>query len=62
MPDHGRTPITGRLGVSESEGITHFTTDVVVRRATFGVIPLMLGGGLEYLVVPPYNFIRSWLP
>ena len=23
---------------------------------------LMLGGGLEYLVVPPYNFIRSWLP
>jgi Zn-dependent protease len=23
---------------------------------------LMLSGGLEYLVVPPYNFVRSWLP
>jgi Zn-dependent protease len=23
---------------------------------------LMLSGGLDYLVVPPYNFVRSWLP
>ncbi len=23
---------------------------------------LMLTGGFEYLVVPPYNFVRSWLP
>src|SRR5439155_11138077 len=45
MPDHGRTPITGRLAVSESEGVTHFTADLVVRRATLGVLPLMLGGG-----------------
>ena len=23
---------------------------------------LMLSGGLDYLVIPPYNFVRSWLP